>query len=253
MSYLNTAPLVWGMLHGAQEGLFDLDFQVPSECARRLASRAADIGIVPSIELTRQDLEIIPGAGIASHGAVRSILLVARRPVAAIRTLAADEGSRTSVELARVVLERRYGVAPEIFSHPPDLDAMLAAADAALLIGDSALRVDPAHAIYTVLDLGTEWTAMTGLPMVFAVWAGRPGLITPEVTEAFLASCRFGRANLEDITVREAPARHLPLDLVREYLERNVINELGPVEDRGMRLFFEYAASSTFSRPGASL
>jgi predicted solute-binding protein len=240
------------MLHGAQKGLFDLDFQVPSECARRLASGAADIGIVPSIELTRQDLEIIPGAGIASHGAVRSILLVTRRPVAAIRTLAADEGSRTSVELARVVLDRRYGAAPEIFSHPPDLDAMLAAADAALLIGDSALRVDPARVNHIVLDLGAEWTAMTGLPMVFAVWAGRPGSITPEVAEAFLASCRFGRASFEDIVAREAPARHLPLDLVREYLARNVIYELGPAEDRGLRLFLEYAAASTFSSRRAS-
>src|SRR3974377_1976377 len=87
VSYLNTTPLVWGMLRGAQRGLFELDFRVPSECADALASGEADIGIVPSFELTRQDLEIIPGAGIACHGAVRSILLISTPPAGPLRTL----------------------------------------------------------------------------------------------------------------------------------------------------------------------
>src|SRR5437016_7821627 len=82
VSYLNTSPLVWGMLHGPQQGLFDLSFQVPSGCADDVASGAADIGIIPSFELTRQALDIIPGTGIACHGAVRSILLVSARPAA---------------------------------------------------------------------------------------------------------------------------------------------------------------------------
>src|SRR5258707_6085708 len=135
VSYLNTSPLVWGMLHGPARGRFDLEFRTPAGCADQLASGAADIGIVPSFELTRQDLEIIPGTGIACHGAVRSILLVSSRPAAEIRTVAADSSSRTSVELARVVLERRYGAAPASTLHPPDLEAMLRIADAALIIG----------------------------------------------------------------------------------------------------------------------
>src|SRR5215813_5342431 len=113
------------MLHGPQRGLFELDFRVPAGCADQVASGAADIGIVPSFELTRQDLEIIPGAGIACHGAVRSILLISSRPAEQIRTLALDSSSRTSVELVRVILERRYGVTPRTISHAPDLDAML--------------------------------------------------------------------------------------------------------------------------------
>ena len=103
MSFLNTTPLVWGMLHGPQKGIFELDFRVPSGCAEQLASGAADIGIVPSFELTRQNLEVIPGVGIACHGAVRSILLVSSRPAAAIRTLAVDSSSRTSMQLARII------------------------------------------------------------------------------------------------------------------------------------------------------
>src|SRR5947209_19623329 len=103
------------MLHGPQQGLFDLDFRVPSACADELASGRADIGIVPCFELTRQDLEVIPGAGIACHGPVRSILLISTRPAEEIRSLAADSSSRTSVELVRVILDRKYGAAPEMF------------------------------------------------------------------------------------------------------------------------------------------
>src|SRR5690348_5331688 len=113
------------MLHGPQRNLFDLDFQIPAGCADEVASGAADIGIIPSFELTRQDLDIIPGAGIACHGPVRSILLISAKPAAEIRTVAADSSSRTSVALARIILERRYGAAPELFPHHPDLEPML--------------------------------------------------------------------------------------------------------------------------------
>ncbi|MGA2270479.1 MAG: menaquinone biosynthesis protein [Bryobacteraceae bacterium] len=241
VSFLNTTPLVWGMLHGPQQGLFDLDFRIPSGCADDMAAGAADIGIVPSFELTRQDLEVIPGAGIACRGPVRSILLVSSRRAPEIRTLAADSSSRTSVELARVILERRYGAAPASIPHPPDLEAMLRIADAAVIIGDPALRIDTARPPYYVYDLGGEWVEMTGLPMVFAVWAGRRGVVTPEVVEAFRESCRYGRSRLEEIVASEAPRRGFPPEFVREYLTRRIVNELGPREYQGMDLFLSYA------------
>ncbi|MBZ5586178.1 MAG: menaquinone biosynthesis protein [Acidobacteriia bacterium] len=234
-------PLVWGMLHGPQRGLFDLDFRIPAECADRLAAGEADIGIVPSYELTRQDLEILPGAGIACHGPVRSILLVSTRPAAEIRTLAADSSSRTSTQLARIVLERRYGALPAIAVQPPDVHAMLATADAALIIGDPALRLEPSRLPYRVYDLGAEWVDMTGLPMVFAVWAGRRGVVTPALSEAFRESCRYGRARLEEIAAAEAVARDFSPELARGYLTSRIVNELGPRDYEGMRLFLEYA------------
>src|SRR5262245_1568783 len=120
------------MLHGPQRGAFQLDFHLPSTCADRLAGGEADIGIVPCFELTRQDLEVIPGTGIACHGAVRSILLISKCPAGEIRTLAADTSSRTSVQLARVILERRFGATPITTPHAPDVNAMLCTADAAL-------------------------------------------------------------------------------------------------------------------------
>ena len=242
VSYLNTTPLVWGMLHGPQHGLFDLDFRDPAGCADQLATGAADIGIVPSFELTRQDLEVMPGAGIACHGPVRSILLISTRPAAELRTLATDSSSRTSVELARLILERRYGAEPEFISQPPDVNAMLHSAGAALIIGDPALRIDPANvAPYHLYDLGAEWVEMTGLPMVFAVWAGRKGVVTPELTGVFVESCRYGRARLEEIVASESERRGFAPGLVREYLTRHIVHELGPRDYAGMELFLDWA------------
>ena len=149
------------MLHGAERGRFELSFSVPSECADRLAAGAADIGIVPSVELPRLNLELIPGAGIACRGAVRSILLISKVRPERVRVLAADSSSRTSVALARILLARRHGAQPVVRSCPPDLAGMLEAADAALIIGDPALRVEIEGLPYAVHDLGQEWVEWT--------------------------------------------------------------------------------------------
>jgi chorismate dehydratase len=241
VNFLNTTPLVWGMLHGPQKDLFELEFRLPAACADQMANGGADIGILPCFELSRQDLEVIPGAGIACHGPVRSILLVSRRPAAEIRTLAVDTSSRTSVQLARVILEHRYGAEYTAIPHAPDLEAMLRVADAALIIGDPALRLDPATLPFEVHDLGGEWVEMTGLPMVFAVWAAQKGVVTPEVAEAFRGSCRYGREHIEEIVAAESPRLDFPPELVRDYLARHIVHELGPREYEGMQLFLQYA------------
>jgi predicted solute-binding protein len=229
------------MLHGAQQGLFDLEFRIPAECADRLASGAADIGIVPSFELTRQKLDVIRGAGIACHGPVRSILLVSKRPAADIQTLCVDASSRTSVELARVILARKYGCRPALSARPPDLAAMLATADAALVIGDPALRIDPAGLPYEVHDLGAEWVEWSGLPMVFAVWAARPGFGGPEVEAAFRESCRYGRERLDEIVLAESAARGFSPQFAHDYLAHNIVNELGPRDYEGLNRFLAEA------------
>jgi len=228
-------------MHGPRQDLFKLTFRVPSLCAEMVATGAADIGNIPVIELWRQKLEMVPGLGVAARGAVRSILLVSKTPLADIHTLAADSSSRTSVALTRIILSRRYGAEPVIQPQAPDLAAMLARADAALIIGDPALQIDPAKLPYHVADLGHEWTAMTGLPMVFAVWAGRKQHITPAVGEALAASCRFGREHLEDIVKIDGAARGIPEGLAREYLTRHIVNELGPQEVEGLNLYLRYA------------
>lgn len=229
------------MLHGDQQGAFDLTFRVPSECAAEVASGAADIGIIPSVELSQHDYGRVRGLGIVSRGAVRSILLVSSKPFPEISTLAGDTSSRTSVALARIVLSQRYGTQPRVIAQAPDLAGMLSVADAALIIGDPALRIDPDALGDGVLDLGAEWTDMTGLPMVFAIWAGRKEAITPEVETVFQASYRFGREHLEDIIRVEAAPRGISTQLAREYLTRHIICEIGEPEQEGLDLFLRYS------------
>jgi chorismate dehydratase len=229
------------MLHGDQREAVDLSFRIPSECADEVARGAADIGIVPSIELSHNDYGRVRGLGIASCGPVRSILLISSKPFREIQTLAGDVSSRTSIALARIILARRYGAEPRVVPHAPDLTRMLATADAALIIGDPALHVDLQALSQRVLDLGSEWSDMTGLPMVFAIWAGRREAITPAVEAIFHASYQFGRDHLDEIIRMEAGARGIPKDLARQYLTRHIVCELGEAEYRGLGLFLEYA------------
>lgn len=229
------------MMHGEQRGLFDLSFAIPAECADRLESGLADIGIVPAVELNRQKLEIIRGAGIACHGPVRSIFLISKVPCDLIRTLATDSTSRTSVALSRVILSRKYGVEPEVRSHPPHLASMLENADAALIIGDAALVLDPATLPFHVLDLGAEWVEMTGLPMVFAVWAARAEL-PPQDPKPFLDSMAFGLAHIGDIARSEHAKLGISEELARSYLTNNIVFQLGDREYAGLKTFLQYAS-----------
>ena len=237
------------MLHGDQRDLVDLSFRIPSECAHEVASGAADIGIIPSVELNRNDYGRVRGLGIASRGAVRSILLISSKPFRDIQTLAGDISSRTSVALARIILGRKYGTEPKIVPHAPDLTSMLAVADAALIIGDPALHLDPQTLGQRVLDLGAEWTDMTGLPMVFAIWAGRKEAITAEVEEIFQASYQFGRDHLDEIIRVEGASRGISGELARQYLTRHITFELGTAEYRGLELFLEYARAAREAAP----
>lgn len=233
------------MTHGPQRDLFRLRFDVPSACARMLEAGEADLGIVPVAEVWRNGWETAPGCGIACRGAVRSILLVARKPWDEIRTLAADSGSRSSVLLSRIVLSRRYGVHPEVREMAPDPGAMLEACDAALLIGDAALRVEPAALAEPWLDLGEEWFRMTGLPMVFATWSGprqafeRYG--SAQLAEGLAASLACGRQNIEAIVGAESAARGFAPELVRRYLTRHIRFDLGPEEWAGREAYLRYA------------
>jgi predicted solute-binding protein len=237
VSFLNTVPLIWGMTRGLHKDRFDLSFSVPSVCADRLEAGEVDIGLVPCAELDRLDLSWFPETGIACRGAVRSILLISRVAPGRIRRLAADVSSRTSVMLTRIILAEKFGVQPEMLPMRPEIDSMLAEADAALLIGDPALRVDPASLPYRVLDLGAEWVELTGLPMVFAVWAGHRRHITPESGQIFADSARFGLANLHQI-VAEAPATHgVSSDLARTYLTRHIALELTDADRKGLDLY----------------
>jgi predicted solute-binding protein len=219
-----------------------------------LASGEADLGIVPVIEMARQKLDYFPRLGISSIGPVRSILLISKVPFREIKTLATDSGSRTSVMLSRIILAERFGVEPNLISQPPELATMLGTADAALLIGDAALYVDPTTLPFETLDLGAEWTSLTGLPMVFAVWAGRKEVVQPKYGDALAASCRYGIEHVEEIVPLEAASRKLAEPLVHRYLTEHIIFEFGPRHADGMAEYLKRAlALDRVTVPGASV
>jgi predicted solute-binding protein len=238
---LNTVPLVWGIEHGAQSEIFDMSYALPSECADHLASGESDIGIVPVIEMARQKLDYFRSTGIACRGAVRSILLVSKIPPHEIQTLATDAGSRTSVMLARVILAEKYGIQPKLISRRAELAPMLGEADAALVIGDPALHLDPATLPFETLDLSLEWTQMTGLPMVFAVWSGKKEVMLPRYEQAFLDSCRHGLAEMDTIVREQAPLRGITEKMAREYLTRHIVFELNARDHEGLDLYLKQA------------
>ena len=156
--------------------------------------------------------------------------------------LATDSGSRTSVMLARILLAKRFGVEPALISMAPDLLSMLEVADAALIIGDPALHLDPGTIPFHVLDLGSEWVDLTGLPMVFAVWAGKKSVITPKLELAFEESCRFGLERLPEIASTGGPPRGISESLALAYFRENIVFELGEAEYRGLDTFLQYAS-----------
>jgi len=206
VDYLNSWPLAWGFLSGRLVDEYEAIYCPPAEVADRLAAGDLDVGLIPSIEAQRiAGLQVVPGLCVAATHEVRSVLLLSSRPVAEIRRVALDENSRTSAALVRIVLAERYGIEPQMVERAPEIDRMLAEADAALVIGDPALQVDRDR--FVILDLAAEWRQLTGKPFVFAVWAARSGVAADGLVAALTASLGAGLEEMEAIIERRWSCR----------------------------------------------
>jgi chorismate dehydratase len=250
ISYLNTVPLMYGFRHAptaetwAQR--FDVHYTLPSECAEELRAGTSDIGIIPvAAYASIPGLRIIPEVAIAAKHPVRSILLVSNVPLERVRSVAADTSSRTSVALTKVLFERRFAARPEYVPEPPDLEQMLSRHDAALLIGDPALRIDPASCPYVCHDLAAEWQEMTGCPFVFAFWAVRSEAVKLareyQASDVFRQSRELGSTHVEEIVAEEAARYGVSEELARKYLSFHIDYTLDRENLEGLRLFFGYA------------
>lgn len=239
VDYLNARPLVHGL--DRRPDLFSLRFDPPSRCAVLLHEGAIDVGMIPAIEYCRgPEYRIVPGMAIVSSGTVASVALFTKVPVEQIRTIAADTSSRTSNALLRILCAERFGIRPAFTPMAPDPDAMLAAHDAALIIGDPALYLDPAAADVEKVDLGDEWSRMTGLPFVWAFWAGRPGVVSPAAVAAFREARDAGVAASDAIAAAYCgPARAA---LGKAYLRDNIQYDLGERQVEGVRAYYGLAA-----------
>jgi predicted solute-binding protein len=197
VEYLNARPLVYGL---GDSPRFSIRFDVPSRCADLLHAGEIDVGLIPSIEYVRGrgPYAVVPGVAIASRGPVASVAIYTTKPMSDVRTLALDTSSRSSVALARVLCAKAFDIAPSFRAESPNLERMLSASDAALIIGDTALFLDRgvvSRGGHTVavekIDLGDVWTKSTGLPFVYAFWAGRPDALDREDVAELLSAKRI--------------------------------------------------------------
>ncbi len=243
ISFLNTAPLMWDFDHGDLRRDFEIFYTLPSACAESLRTGTADIGIVPVVAYSFiPGLKVIPDVAIASKRSVRSILLVCKKPIEEVVTVAADTSSRTSVALARVLFRRLWGGARQLQPMTPDLPQMLRLCDAALIIGDPALTVDRNQ--FVCYDLAEEWNRLTGKPFVFAFWAvrGEAAEQSPlDLVRIFQTSRDHGLQNVDALAREWAPRVGLREDQVRAYLTENIDFSLDAENLAGMELFFQYA------------
>ena len=267
VQYLNTAPLVWGFTNGALQGKYELSFTVPSQCAEDLRNGAADIAIIPAIEYQRiDDLMILPDMAIASKGRVRSLLILSKKPMSEVRRIALDRSSRSTQALTKILCERHWKITPEFFEMAPDAASMLEKADAALLIGDPALRLAiaiedeakrgpegelvctgasagiPGAEKLHVYDVVEEWRALTQLPAVLAVWAARTDVVNAEMIEDFQNSRDLGMQHLEEISERASRELQLPAAHLKRYLTENIDFGLDEENLQGLTVYFGYAA-----------
>jgi chorismate dehydratase len=269
INFLNPAPLMWDFEHpplaAKLAGRYKLHYTEPALCADELLAARADLGLIPIASLT-PDLAIVPGCTIASLDRVRSIQLIVKdrdqenkseegKALKAVRTIAADTASRSSLAYAEILFRRFLGTQPAFVQHSADPVAMLRQADAALLIGDPALlaledreQIESAVGSCRWIDLAHEWTTRTGLPWVAAVWAVRPealslGHIAPaELTDDLTLSRDHGLAHIDDLVRQWTPRIPVPAETIRHYLTRNIHYRLDSGCIQAIKLFRRYAA-----------
>ncbi|MBM4000465.1 MAG: menaquinone biosynthesis protein [Planctomycetes bacterium] len=244
VSYLNTKPLVYGLEDVSRR--VDLSFDLPSRLADRLRNGQLDVALIPSIEFLASesgrggDLSIVSNACIGCRGAVWSVVLMSRVPWREIRTLAVDEGSRTSIALARILLDQRFGIRPRLLPLPIDQRLEEADGDGLLVIGDRAMKARVSN-MADRWDLGEEWRRWTGLPFVFAMWVARAGVSNAPIGRWLDRARDLGLRNLDAIASRECAAHGLTRDDCLGYLRDNLHFRLGTREREGLERFRHYA------------
>ncbi|MCB1050355.1 MAG: menaquinone biosynthesis protein [Acidobacteria bacterium] len=242
IDYLNALPLNLAFKNGLFADRTELVFDFPSVCADRLAMGEVDGGLISSIEYQRiPDLQVAEGLGIASFREVKSVVILARQPLETVKTLALDRFSRSSEALTRILFQKMFHRQPQFFSMAPNLDEMLETCDAALIIGDPALRID--KRALQVYDLAGLWYELTQLPFVFAFWALRAEKAQAKWVHMLREARRYGQAHFAERLTEWSQRWHVAEDELHRYLTQNIHYELGEAERISLDRYYQMAYS----------
>ncbi|MBX3415596.1 MAG: menaquinone biosynthesis protein [Pirellulales bacterium] len=251
VNYLNTKPLVYRLGELAPQA--DVMFDLPSRLADRLSAGELDVALIPVVEAFQDPgYTVVSDACIACRGPVLSVKLFSRVPVEEIRTLALDEGSRTSAALVRILLRERHGIEPTLLPLPIGQTLADTQADAVLLIGDRAIH-SPGGRFAFVWDLGDQWCRWAELPFVFAMWTARSGVELDGLDAALAESRDQGVTHLEEIAAAEASPLGLTTPECLSYLRNNLHFYLGEREQRGLELYHRLAIKLGLAPQGVEL
>jgi len=245
-SYLNTAPLIWSFIHGSQRNAVELfTGTAPARCAEMLERGEVDAALVPVIEYQRiRDIAIIPDVCVGSKSAVRSVVLATRKNnLKKIERVALDESSRTSAALVKIIFREFLGFEPQWKTAAPDLKAMLTDADAALIIGDPAMKIPRDH--FRVFDLAALWHEFTGLGFVFAMWMVRKDSVEKIRSIDFAAARDEGMANLDRVIADYPHPIEFSRAEIKQYLTENVVFHVDEEMRKGLVRYFDLAAKHT--------
>ncbi|HEX5323168.1 MAG TPA: menaquinone biosynthesis protein [Capsulimonadaceae bacterium] len=241
--YLNSKPLTrWFQTDEGRTSGIEVIEAVPSHLAHMLEQGEIAAALVSSFDSLRHpEYAIVPGVSISGQDAIKSVRVFARLPFSMVQSIAMDSSSLTSVALTMILLDELYDAHPQRLSMRPDLQTMLAGADAALLIGDNGMLANGKG--LEVLDVGKAWRRLTGLPFTYAVWLGRPENVTAELTNALQAAKEYGLTQIDVIAEEEAERLGCPYAVCYDYLANVMDYNLEDEHYQALALFKEKCRS----------
>lgn len=248
--YMNAKPLIYGL--NQMSDSVELIFEAPSLLPDMLNSGYIDVSLIPSIEYFRNGgYAIIPGISISSFGAVESVKIFSKMPILDIRTVALDKNSLTSCALTRIILHERYRLCPEYTPWNGTYDISGVGTDAALLIGDNAMKV--AGNGYFTLDLGQAWFDHTGLPFVYAIWAVKKGSHVSGINTLLINAKEAGIQSVKTLAITESQRTQFTQEQCLRYLTRSIRYDFGDEEIKGFWAFYQHAVSLGLAPEGREI
>ena len=235
VSYLNTKPLLYGILKNKVAEQIDLQLNIPSVCAEKLNTGEADLGLIPVAAIAELNhAEIVSDFCIGATGAVKTVCIFSETPIEAVKKIHLDYHSRTSVELTKVLLKEYWKLSPTLLPSQPGFEDEISGTTAGLIIGDRAIGLDKKFPY--CYDLGEIWLKHTGLPFVFAAWVSTKPL-PPLFLQQFNEAMKQGVAEIPQFMfLLPAPQEDFNLE---EYFTHNISYELDNNKKKGLSLFLK--------------